>query len=227
MRNPFPSISDEVFKELSEKRRKFQYLASWQWPMSWVCTAERHKLAADVIYKAASKAYQRDMQRLLAELRKPRTTGSSSREIVGEELRDLNLKSLFADYLLLSGYALECVTKGLVMARNPDLANDEKKLKKRVATHDIEKLCDMCGIELTPKERNLMGVITRNIEWGKYPAPIHLDQTASPIDPDDQHQKSLSVSNPFHENHVQKSVNSVYLRALSLLCACKAAALDD
>jgi hypothetical protein len=227
MRNPFPGISDEAFKELSEKRRKFQYLASWQWPMSWVYIAERHKLAANVLYKAACKAYQRDTQRLLAELKKPKSTGSTSRQIVGEELRDLNLKGLFADYLLLSGYALECVTKGLVMARNPDLVHDERKLKKRVATHDIGKLCDMCGIKLTTKERNLMGVITRNIEWGKYPAPIHLDQTTSPIDPDDQQQKSLSVSNPFHEDHVQKAVDAVYLRALRLLSACKATALED
>lgn len=55
MHNPFPGISDEAFKELSEKRRKFQYLASWKLPMSWAYVAERHKLAADLLYKARAE----------------------------------------------------------------------------------------------------------------------------------------------------------------------------
>lgn len=226
MHNPFPNVSDEAFKDLSEKRRKFQYLASWQWPAGWLHAAERHKLAADTLYKVASRADARYLKRLLAEFKRGPAQRTTSREISGRELLDIRQSELFLDYLLLAGYALECLTKGLLMAKDPGLAHNKAKRKEQVTIHDLEKLCARCGIELSPLERTLVKVMTRHIEWGKYPAPLALDQTPSPIDTDDQSAKTLRIPNPFHEDQIRKAVDSLFLRLAKLLAACKTPEID-
>lgn len=221
MRQYFSDWSDEQYTAFVEMRRKEQYLAGWQWPISWFHCAWRHKLAADLLYDAAKAAHKRDMARLLADIDKPVEERRKSGPVEGQELLDMRLQDLLAEFLLLSGYALECLLKGLLMARNPEIANDKKLIKARIATHDICKLSDDCGVTLTKDERELLELIGRHIAWGKYPASIHLEDTPSWIDPDDQKNKSLAVSNPYHEDRLKRIVDSVYQRIHDLLSSTK------
>ncbi len=103
------------------------------------------------------------------------------------------------------------------MTMLPDLLNDNKRLDRLVTTHDLAQLCHDCAIALSPEQRQLIDVITRHIIWGKYAGPRNPEDMPSPVDPDDQRTKSLSIGNPFHNRQVQTLVDGVYQRGCELL----------
>src|SRR5436190_1313928 len=111
--SPFTDVSPEQWQQLIERRRKEAFLAACRWPVSWISPASRHKNAAEVLYKVACAAQRRIIERLLAES-KPET-GSTCRELQGEELSDHLESDLIADYFVLAGYAIECVLKGYLL----------------------------------------------------------------------------------------------------------------
>ena len=213
----FIDATPEQEQAFIEERRKFAFLAACRWPLSWLIQARRHKMAADILYEIAYDAYERDMTRSLAEFKDGLPGGSVSKTLEGQELID-NLKmDLLEDYLLLAGYALECVLKGCLLVMLPELVNDEKRLDKVIVTHDLCQLCHDCALLLSPEERELLDVITRYIVWGKYPGPLKLEDMPSWVDPEDQKTKSLSIGNLFHQRRVQSLVNGVFQRGLDLL----------
>lgn len=144
-------------------------------------------------------------------------SGSTSKRLEGQELEDFYDQRLLAEYLLLVGYGLECLLKGYLLAVIPELVIDEKKIDKLVANHDLPKLCHDCAISLSADEERLLKLITRNIVWGKYAAPLSVRDMPSWVHPHDQEEKSLAVSNPFHKRRVQVLANDVFARAFALL----------
>ena len=210
----FRDATPEQEQAFIEERRKFAFLAASRSPSSWFRDADRHKRAADIIYEVAYAAHEREMARFLAEVKRG-FTGSKSRTLEGEELQDFLDSELLSDYLLLAGYALECILKGCLLARQPELVEDDKKLAKTVTTHNLERLCRDCGISLSPLERQVIGIIAWHVDWRKYPVPKDLKKMPSPVEPNPT---PLDIpGSPFHERKVQKLVNGLYLRGCELL----------
>lgn len=202
-----------------EERRKEAFLAACRWPLSWLLPARRHKRAADALFEIAYTAHEREMVRWEAQVKDGGIFGGKQRSgtLEGKELDNVYDMELLADYFLLAGYALECVLKGCLMAKDPQLVSDDGKLSKLVTTHNLPKLCDDCSIGLSPEELELLTLISRHITWGKYPGPVRIDDMPSPVDPDDQNSKSLNIVNPFPERRVQVLVDGVYYRGLALI----------
>lgn len=186
-------------------------------PKMWLHRAHQHKRAADILYEIGYSAAKRDLERILAERSDESPTPPSARILEGEELQDHLDQELLGEYLLLVGYATECVLKGYLLAIIPELVIDERRIDKLVANHDLSQLCYECAIVLSADEGQLLNLITRHIIWGKYTAPLSRNDMPSWIDPDDQEEKSLAVMNPFHERRVQLLANNVFERASSLL----------
>ena len=210
----FSDATPEEERAFIELRRKENFLAACRGPSRWLYSAERHKQAADILYQIAYEADSRELARIIA------GTHTSGR-LEGQELLDSQLTCLLGEYLLLSGYALECVLKGYLLALIPELVNDGKRLDRLVATHDLCQLCHDCSIDLSPDERELLELLKRHIDWGKYAAPLRVEDMPSWIAPEDQKMKSLAIANPFHERRAQKLVDSVFQRGLNLLSAQK------
>ncbi len=205
-----PGISAEEWKALADQHRTEQFLAACRLPGMWRYRAIQHKRGADILYEVAYSANQRNMAR-----RREEPDGSKMLE--GEELHDFLDQSLIGEYLLLGGYALECVLKGYLLALIPELVIDDKRLDKLVVTHNLSQLCHECAIVLSAEESSLLKLMSRYIIWGKYTAPLSVDNMPSWITYEDQEEKSLAVTNAFHERRVQSLANNVFARALSLL----------
>lgn len=197
-----------------EDQRKSAFLAASKNPSRWLSTADRHKRAADILYEVAHAAHEREMARFLAEVKRG-LTGSKSRTLEGEELQDFLDSELLSDYLLLAGYALECILKGCLLARRPELVEDDKKLAKTITNHNLVRLCHDCEISLSPLERQLIDIIAWHVDWRKYPVPKNLKDMPSPVEPNPT---PLDIpGSPFHERKVQTLVDGLYLRGCELL----------
>ena len=194
--NPL-GISEAEFNALAERRRSEQFLAACRYPGGWLDRAMLHKRGADILFEKAYTASQRNLSRLLATTKDKSAVQSASRKLEGQELEDFHDERLLGEYLLLIGYALECVLKGYLLAIIPELVVDEKRLDKLVANHDLIQLCHDCAIDLSTEEERLLKLITRHILWGKYTAPWTVKDMPGWIHPDDQEEKSLAVNNPY------------------------------
>lgn len=219
----FRDATPEKEQAYIEERRKFAFLAASRWPSSWFGAAERHKRAADVIYEVAHAAHEREMDRLHKEFQRTKAemdkegskSRSESRILEGEELQDFLDSELLSDYFLLAGYAIECILKGCLLAGQPALVEDDKKLAKTVTNHNLERLCRDCGISLSPLERQIIGIIAQHVDWRKYPVPKNLEDMPSPVEPN---LTPLDIpGSPFHKRKVQKLVDGLYLRGYQLL----------
>lgn len=196
---------------LIEERRKFAFVDASRSPHLWLISARRHKRAADILYEVAHAAYERDIARLLAR----GFTGSGSRTLEGQELSDQFDLELLSDYFLLAGYSLECILKGCLVAMEPDLVRDDKKLDKRVATHNLVALCCDCKMPLSRVERQLLELIKRHVEWRKYPAPVAAKDMPNPFDPNPT---PLDIPGSlYHERKTKMLVDGLYQRAYDLL----------
>ena len=142
----FRDATPEQEQEFIEERRKFAFLAASQWPLSWFSTAGRHKRAADILYEIAHAAHERKMARMK---KQGLTSWSESRTLEGEELQDCLDSELLSDYLLLAGYALECILKGCLLVMRPELIKNDEKLDSIVTTHKLVQLCRDCKIPLS------------------------------------------------------------------------------
>ena len=116
--------SPEEERAFVEERRKSAFLAASQSPSLWFSTAARHKRAADILYEIAHAAHDRETARAIedaarnpAEMtRRGVSSWSESKALEGAELSDFLDSELLSEYLLLAGYALECVLKGCLLA---------------------------------------------------------------------------------------------------------------
>lgn len=207
-----PGISDAELRALAEKRRHEDFLAMCRTPGAWLDRAMLHKRGADILYELAHKAYARNVDRML---QSSAVAGSVSHLLSGDELEDYHDQRLLSEYLLLVGYALECLLKGYLLAIMPELV--ETKLDKIVATHDLVALCQDSGLALSTEERDLLKLVSRHIVWGKYVAPMKVLDMPSWILPGDQNEKSLAISNPFHGRRAQVLADSICGRVSDLL----------
>lgn len=196
---------EEEEEAFIEQRRQEAFLAACRWPLSWGRMAEQHKRAADHIYEIAYMANRRELDRLLTQ-----TPADGARVLEGQELADHLDSSLVGEYLLLAGYALECILKGLLIMRRPELVLDDSRLDQLVLIHDLTRLCRECEIAVSDDDKQLLFTVSRYVIWGKYPAPKSLKDMPSPVDPGDERRPAFGLSNPFHERRIQVQINRIY-----------------
>ena len=221
----------KIFRDLTpkqeqvfiQKRRKSAFLAASKSPSRWLSTAGRHKRAADILYEIAHAAHEREMARMQKELERTKAemnkqglaSWSESRTLEGAELSDYLDSELLSEYLLLAGYALECILKGCLLAMKPELVENDIKLAKTVTTHNLEKLCEDCGIPLSSLERQLLEIIRLQLKWRRYPTPIDMKYMPSPVEPNPT---PLDIpGSPFNKRRVRTLVDELYQRGYDLL----------
>lgn len=205
-----------------EERRRFAFSTSSKSLSRWVRTAERHKRAADIVYEVAHAAHERELARTREDIAVMRakkdkqglSCWNGSRTLQGEELRDFLDSELLSEYLLLSGYALECILKGCLLTKSPELIKGGEKLDKKVANHKLEQLFIDCGLSLSPLEQQVISIIVSHVEWRKYPVPERLWKMPSPVESDPT---PLDIpGSPFHERKMQTLVNGLFQRGHDL-----------
>ncbi len=219
----FRDATPEQEQEFIEERRKSAFLAASKSPSSWFRNADRHKRAADILYEIAHTAHERQMARALKEFKRTKaemkkqglTSRSESRTLEGVELSDFLDSELLSEYLLLVGYALECIFKGCLLVMRPKLIKNNEKLDRVITTHKLVQLCRDCKITLSPLEQQVLDIITWHVEWRKYPVPKKLKNMPSPVEPN---QRPLDIpGSPFHERKLQTLVDELYMRGYKLL----------
>ncbi len=219
----FRDLTVEQEQVFIQKRRKSAFLAASKSPSRWLSTAGRHKRAADILYETAHAAHEREMASMQKELERTKAemdkqglaSWSESRTLEGAELNDYLDSELLSEYLLLAGYALECILKGCLLAMKPELVENDIKLAKTVTTHKLVQLCRECKIPLSPLEKQLLDIITWHVKWRKYPVPKDLKNMPSPVEPNPT---PLDIpGSPFNKRRVQTIVDDLYQRGYDLL----------
>lgn len=212
----FQDATPEEEREFIEERCKFAFLTASQSPSSWFRNADRHKRAADILYEIAHAAHEREMARMQKEFE--RTKAEMKKQGLtseGVELSDFLDSELLSEYLLLVGYALECILKGCLLVMRPELIKNDEKLDSMVTTHKLVQLCRDCKIPLSPLEQQVLDIITWHVEWRKYPVPKELKNMPSPVE---SNQRPLDIpGSPFHERKLQTIVDELYMRGHKLL----------
>ena len=206
-------------QKFNEQRRKEAFLDACRHPSRWLDSARRHMRAANILYNIACIGYKKSRERFLAEVDGMKPGDITSRILCAQELIDNADADLLQDYLLLAGYALECVFKASLLAMLPELVKNDKRLDKLITTHDLCTLAFDCGISLTAEERDLLRLIERHISWGKYGAPIELNSMPCPTDPEDFRKKSLMMVNACHGRKEQRIVDDLLRRGIDVLHA--------
>ena len=204
-----------------EQHKKKQFLGLSQ-SYVWASVADRHKRAANILYEVAHAANDRELARSLEHFKrtsaKMRERGLSSwsepaRALEGEELHDDLDSELLSEYLLLAGYALECILKGCLLAKEPELVKDGEELSKKIINHRIADLCCNCGISLSPSEEELVDTIYKIVWWRKYPVPKDWNEMPNPF----SQSSSCFAGSPFHNRQYQTCVDGLYQRGCDLL----------
>jgi hypothetical protein len=120
-------------------------------PTEWAAYADELKHAADLLHKQEGKG-------LIVWV--DHTGHSRSKSHVSRS------------YILLAGFALENVLKGLIVLANPQYVSSGK-LDPKLRDHDLIKLSRQVeGLVLSPDEQRLCAIAREAIPyWGRYPVP--------------------------------------------------------
>lgn len=128
-------------------------------PGAWREKADELKAAADALWHK----YHRDVPNYLRRTARWRKNPDS--------IRPAAPASLVNVAVMLAGFALENLLKGLVVKHEPGCLK-MGHLPKKLRSHDLEKLADLGGIRLTDGEREFCRFSAIAVgEWGRYPIP--------------------------------------------------------
>lgn len=83
--------------------------------------------------------------------------------------------SIYQVYLLLVGFSIENLLKGIVLYKNPTLLTE--KLNRRLTTHDLSKIALQTGLTFDDREQHLFILLSPHIScFSKYPIPLHVNE---------------------------------------------------
>ena len=78
-----------------------------------------------------------------------------------------------AAFLMLAGFAIEALLKGIVIARDPSTVSDGR-FPKWLLNHDLARLMKRANVSLTEDEAQLVRRLAEAVQWrGRYPVPRH------------------------------------------------------
>lgn len=121
-------------------------------PLAWVFTARNLRRAATALYVR----FESEAERLSDE----------SRNLAAP--KDFHL---IGPILLLAGFAIENLLKGILVRNTPGLISGGD-LPQNLLTHDLVKLSQGTQVHVSAEERQLLEELTENSIWmGRYPIP--------------------------------------------------------
>lgn len=147
--------------EISESVRVFNRLQEFvrdAMPGHWLEYAEELHDSAELVWR-----HEDESLRL-------RVHANAGRAVVGEPLR---VSGVSRTYLLLAGFALENVLKGLLVESDPSYIN-KGNLSRELKSHNILALASKVrDLPLSCEEKEFCDVVTAAIPyWGRYPIPL-------------------------------------------------------
>jgi len=163
---PTTAPGKSVLPCMEELVAEQQFNFAAEFPLSWSWAAAQLFRSAEIIYIQYQEAIERNLQR---DVVNPKHQGS--RYLVGEEERDSLDSNLIGVCLMLVGYAIESLAKGILSFTTKTLLDENGKL--RYITHDLEWLFKECNISTNAQEKVALSYLTEFIMWrGKYPIPL-------------------------------------------------------
>lgn len=159
-----------VVEEEEEVRNQFIVHGG---PASWLSLAEELEEAADILWRIR----ERQGKRLMAKTKIVQGEKQPRRVVETAEA-----PSISRPYVVLVGYALENVVKGLLIARHPEYINSGK-LKGGIGHHHLTNLVGrLDDLDLTPAEREMCEILEEAIPyWGRYPIPKNQSQLSAEV----------------------------------------------
>ncbi|MGO8733604.1 MAG: hypothetical protein ACLQVM_12540 [Terriglobia bacterium] len=165
-------ITGKDWDELNESIRPLMFRYGFLLPSSWRRKAARIKYAADRLFDLYEEARTRFLQRFSKEEGGTGCVSTWSTAPEAEFGKDATDMSLITEYLLLMGYALENLLKGILMADHPEYFKTGAKITE-IRSHNLVSLCRRCSLVVSAAEEDLLKTLTDHIEWvGKYPVPL-------------------------------------------------------
>lgn len=126
-------------------------------PLAWRVHAISNRAAADVLWKATSSGKLADVLAAGTQGTKIDTTSD-------------HWKGVERPAVMLFGFAVECLLKGLKLAKGYKSPKEGTLKGSELLTHDLIALADGEGIALDPAERVLLAELTRYVtDAGRYP----------------------------------------------------------
>ena len=128
--------------------------------------------------------------------------------------KDTTDMSLITEYLLLMGYALENLLKGILMADHPEYLKTGEK-GTEIRSHNLVSLCRRCSLVVSAAEEDLLKTLTDHIEWvGKYPVPL---EEAGMYPGRKRTEGGTDLANQFGGGKAKTTIEGLYSRILEEL----------
>lgn len=183
-----PDITDSRLldmKSADEIDLAKQYEVAVLWPISWKRKARDLLYVADKLFSAYKIANNREWARFEESFKclEPQPSGHI---LNGQELEDhFDITAGRPIYLLLTGYAIENLIKGIIYSKTPSLLEEDDKnlrLKKDLANHKLADLYIEAGLAANKNMidndiKELLDYLEEYITWkGRYNIPLNLQQ---------------------------------------------------
>jgi len=173
-----------------------------QSPEAWRRTAIGLKRSADIIWKRWFGIFIR-------------LEGGQIAKVTPQEGGDVYL--LLPSFLLLSGLAIENALKGLLISKEPSIAESKIRWKVGLGGHDLGTLFKSNGFIPTSDEQEFLDALTQAVLWaGRYPVPkYHANEPeiGIPLGPFLRNPDIASVISRMSE--LKEACDSLYSRILS------------
>jgi hypothetical protein len=160
-----------------------QFEAAALHPYAWKSKARDLLYVADKLFRAYKAANEREWARSYDALK---LKSSGGHILKGQELEDhLDVTAGSAIYLLLTGYAIENLIKGIIYSKTPSMLEEDDKnlrLKKSLVNHQLANLYVEAGLAtsrdtIDHDTKELLDYLEEFITWrGRYNLPLNLQQ---------------------------------------------------
>jgi hypothetical protein len=135
-------------------------------PDAWLSYAEELSNSADLLWEREAESFRLEM------------TANAELQPIGSR----RVSRISRTYMLLAGFALENLIKGLLVAQDPSNVNTGH-LSKDLKSHDILNLASKVEhLALSRDERTFCGNVSRAIPyWGRYPIPLDKNEVTPDV----------------------------------------------
>ncbi len=158
------------------KLQNWAYDLNGRVPINWSIKAQGLARAAAILY-----ARGQDARRLKASVFSRDAMGllvARSQPFTPEELDVFPDVEMYRVAFMLLGMAIENLTKGILVGRNPTWVQDGA-LNKLVTGHDLESLVRRCDVVVEGEDRVALRMLTEHVVWaGRYHIPRSADRIA-------------------------------------------------
>jgi hypothetical protein len=139
-------------------------------PSSWLNYAIELKNSAETLWKTNDKSIRLEIREKIAD------------DLSGVRRDSRKIYSISRPYILLAGFALENLVKGILVFQNPSHITSGR-LSRELKSHKVLELIQMVdGIELDETEGRFCQIVQDAIPyWGRYPVPLEYNRVLPEI----------------------------------------------